>query len=46
MVRAAPVVVFDFDLTLTRGDTAERYFRWLLRRDACRSAAVLRTRVI
>ena len=35
------VVVFDFDLTLTRWDTADRYFRWLLRRDAWRSATVL-----
>jgi len=41
MVRTAPVVVFDFDLTLTRWDTADRYFRWLLRRDAWRLATVL-----
>jgi phosphatidylglycerophosphatase C len=36
----APVVVFDFDLTLTRWDTADRFFRWLLRRDAWRMAVV------
>ena len=41
MGRAARVVVFDFDLTLTRWDTADRYFRWLLRREAWRSAAVV-----
>jgi phosphatidylglycerophosphatase C len=37
-VHEAPVVVFDFDLSLTRWDTAVRYFRWLLRRDAWRLA--------
>ncbi len=36
-----PVVVFDFDLTLTRWDTADRFFRWLLRRDPARLALVL-----
>jgi phosphatidylglycerophosphatase C len=36
-----PVVVFDFDLTLTRWDTAERFFRWLLARDGWRVAMVL-----
>jgi phosphatidylglycerophosphatase C len=41
MNRTSPVVVFDFDLTLTRWDTADRFFRWLLRRDAWRSAVVL-----
>jgi len=38
---AAPVIVFDFDLTLTRWDTADRFFRWLLRRDAWRMALVV-----
>jgi phosphatidylglycerophosphatase C len=37
----ARVVVFDFDLTLTRWDTADRFFRWLLRREAWRFAVVL-----
>ena len=37
----APVVVFDFDLTLTRWDTADRFFRWLLRRDPWRLALVV-----
>jgi phosphatidylglycerophosphatase C len=36
-----PVVVFDFDLTLTRWDTADRFFRWLLRRDPLRGGLVL-----
>ena len=36
-----PVVVFDFDLTLTRWDTADRFFRWLLRREPWRFASVL-----
>ena len=35
------VVVFDFDLTLTRWDTADRFFRWLLRREPWRLALVL-----
>ena len=35
------VVVFDFDLTLTRWDTADRFFRWLLRRDPWRLTVVL-----
>jgi phosphatidylglycerophosphatase C len=35
-----PIVVFDFDLTLTRWDTADRFFRWLLRRDPWRLALV------
>ena len=34
----SPVVVFDFDLTLTHWDTAERFFRWSLRRSAWRLA--------
>lgn len=37
----SPVVVFDFDLTLTRWDTSERFFKWLLRRDPWRLAIVL-----
>ena len=35
-----PIVVFDFDLTLTRWDTAERFFLWLLRREPWRMAVV------
>jgi phosphatidylglycerophosphatase C len=35
------VVVFDFDLTLTRWDTADRFFRWLLKRDAWRLGLVI-----
>ncbi len=38
MVEHSRTVVFDFDLTLTRWDTADRFFRWLLRRDAWRLA--------
>lgn len=41
MSEGSRVVVFDFDLTLTRWDTADRFFRWLLRRDAWRLAVVL-----
>jgi phosphatidylglycerophosphatase C len=41
MNREPPVVVFDFDLTLTRWNTADRFFRWLLRRDPWRLALVL-----
>lgn len=37
----SPGVVFDFDLTLTRWDTADRFFRWLLKRDPWRLALVL-----
>jgi phosphatidylglycerophosphatase C len=37
---SAEVVVFDFDLTLTRWDTADRFFRWLLKRDVWRLAFV------
>lgn len=33
--------MFDFDLTLTRWDTADRFFRWLLRRDLWRFAVIL-----
>jgi len=35
------VVVFDFDLTLTQWDTANRFFRWLLKREPWRFALVL-----
>ena len=38
MNQPPPVVVFDFDLTLTRWDTADRFFRWLLRRSPPRLA--------
>lgn len=41
MSQESSVVVFDFDLTLTRWDTADRFFRWLLRRDPWRFALVL-----
>jgi phosphatidylglycerophosphatase C len=35
------VVVFDFDLTLTRWDTADRFFRWLLRRAPWRMGVLI-----
>ncbi len=35
------IVVFDFDLTLTRWDTADRFFRWLLRRDWWRMVLIV-----
>lgn len=38
---SANTVVFDFDLTLTRWDTADRFFRWLLRRQPWRLALVV-----
>lgn len=41
MAKHSPVVVFDFDLTLTRWDTADRFFRWLLRRQPWRYAVLL-----
>ncbi|QSX75173.1 haloacid dehalogenase-like hydrolase [Lysobacter arenosi] len=41
MTDPVPTVVFDFDLTLTRWDTADRFFRWLLKRQAWRLALVL-----
>lgn len=41
MNEGSSIVVFDFDLTLTRWDTAERFFRWLLRRDPWRLALVV-----
>lgn len=43
MSKASPIVVFDFDLTLTRWDTADRFFRWLLKREPWRSGLVLIT---
>ncbi len=36
-----PVIVFDFDLTLTAWDTAARFFRWLLMRDLWRLGLVI-----
>ena len=41
MSKGSPVVVFDFDLTLTRWDTTERFFRWLLKRDPWRLVLVV-----
>jgi phosphatidylglycerophosphatase C len=41
MSQPPPVVVFDFDLTLTRWDTSDRFFRWLLKRDAWRLGLVV-----
>lgn len=41
MSHGSSVAVFDFDLTLTRWDTAERFFRWLLRRNPWRLALVV-----
>lgn len=41
MGEEARTVVFDFDLTLTNWDTAERFFRWLLTRDRWRLGLVL-----
>lgn len=41
MHEGVPVVVFDFDLTLTQWDTADRFFRWLLRRNPWRMALVM-----
>lgn len=41
MSQSSPVVVFDFDLTLTRWDTADRFFRWLLKREPWRFALVV-----
>ena len=38
---AATTVVFDFDLTLTRRDTADRFFRWLLKRQPWRLGLML-----
>lgn len=41
MNKTSTTVVFDFDLTLTRWDTADRFFRWLIRRDKWRLGAAL-----
>lgn len=41
MSKSSTVVVFDFDLTLTRWDTADRFFRWLIQRDTWRSSTIL-----
>lgn len=41
MTESSTTVVFDLDLTLTNWDTADRFFRWLLRRQPWRSAMVL-----
>lgn len=41
MRKGSPIVVFDFDLTLTRWDTAERFFLWLLKREPWRLGLVL-----
>lgn len=41
MSETSAIVVFDFDLTLTRWDTAERFFRWLVLRDLWRLLLVL-----
>ena len=35
------VVLFDFDQTLTKWDTADRFFKWLLKREAWRMAAIV-----
>lgn len=40
MTEPSPIVVFDFDLTLTRWNTAGRFFRWLLKRQQWRLAMV------
>jgi len=40
MSENSPTVVFDFDLTLTNWDTADRFFRWLLRCQGWRWALV------
>jgi phosphatidylglycerophosphatase C len=41
MSRPRPTIVFDFDHTLTSWDTAERFFRWLLRRSPLRTGLVV-----
>lgn len=41
MKEQATSVVFDFDLTLTNWDTADHFFRWLLKRQPWRLAMVL-----
>ena len=35
------VVVFDFDHTLTRWDSSDRFFRWLLKRNVWRTVMVI-----
>jgi phosphatidylglycerophosphatase C len=35
------VVVFDFDHTLTRWDSSDRFFRWLLKHDVWRTGMVI-----
>jgi phosphatidylglycerophosphatase C len=40
MSTQAPIVVFDFDFTLTAWDTAMRFFRWLILRRVWRLVAV------
>jgi phosphatidylglycerophosphatase C len=37
----APVIVFDFDFTLTTWDTAARFFRWLILRQVWRLTVVI-----
>ncbi len=41
MDTSSNTVVFDFDHTLTSWDSADRFFRWLLRRDKWRTGLVL-----
>ena len=41
MSEMTATVVFDFDLTLTKWDTADRFFRWLLKRDPWRLGIVV-----
>ncbi|HET7266599.1 MAG TPA: HAD family hydrolase [Oleiagrimonas sp.] len=41
MTETTPVVVFDFDLTLTRWDMSDGFFRWLMRRNRWRRAVLL-----
>lgn len=43
MGETTPVVVFDFDLTLTRWDMSDGFFRWLMRRSLWRRAALIAT---
>jgi phosphatidylglycerophosphatase C len=41
MSKPSPIVVFDFDLTLTHLDTSDRFFRWLLKREPWRLTLAL-----
>jgi phosphatidylglycerophosphatase C len=41
MDKSSSTVVFDFDHTLTSWDSADRFFRWLLRRDKWRAGLAL-----